>query len=194
MTLAAANAVDYHEVLLHLFLDLVAIGLLTAGIFLRRHLRRDLVTVFVTFNVGLFAVVSVISTRHISVGLGFGLFAVLSIIRLRSEPYDNVELGYFFLALVLALVDGLRLIPLPFAILLDVLVLTAMFVVDHPVLHMRIRRRGVRLDEVHTNVDELRATLTERFGGLEIVEVTITEIDYVRETTDATVRYVDRAR
>ncbi len=42
-------------------------------------------------------------------GVGFGLFAVLSIVRLRSEPFSNRELAYFFVALVLALVCAIDL-------------------------------------------------------------------------------------
>jgi hypothetical protein len=188
----AANAVDYPEVLVRLFVDLVAISVMCGGLFLRRHHRRDLVTVFAAFNIGLFAVVSVISSRHISVGLGFGLFAVLSIIRLRSEPFDNTELAYFFTALVLALVGGLRKLPVPFAVLLDALPLATLFLVDHPAFHTNVRRRRVRLDAVRADAGPLREELSRRFG-VEIVDLAITEVDDVRETTDVTIRYVDES-
>lgn len=188
--IAAAKTIDYPEVLLHLFVDLVAIATMVGWMFVRRHGRRDLVTIYTAFNVGLFAVVSVISSRHVSVGLGFGLFAVLSIIRLRSEPFDNTELAYFFTAMVLALVDGLRKIPLPFAVLLNVLVLATLYLVDHPAFHTNVRRRRVRLDEVHTDSAALREDLARRFG-VEIVELAITDVDYVREITDVSLRYVD---
>ncbi|MGG7380820.1 DUF4956 domain-containing protein, partial [Escherichia coli] len=61
-----------------------------------RRPRRGLLMVYATFNVGLFAVLSVISVRHVGPAVGFGLFAMLSIVRLRSEPFTNPELAYFF--------------------------------------------------------------------------------------------------
>lgn len=189
----AAAGVDYPDLLLHLFVDLVSVAVLAGWLYLRRHGRRDLVVATVAFNVGLLVVVSVISTRHIGVGLGFGLFAILSIVRLRSEPFDNVELGYFFLALVLGLVNGLRRIDLPLLVALDLLVVLTLYFVDHPAFHTTIRRRRIVLDDVETDADALRVRLAQAMG-IEIVELAIVEIDYVRETTRVSVRYVADAR
>src|SRR5215210_4289989 len=75
-------------------------------LFFRRYRRHDLAFVYVAFNLGVFAAVSVISGGRITAAVGFGLFGILSIIRLRSETFDSVEIGYFFLSLVLALVNG----------------------------------------------------------------------------------------
>ena len=174
-----------------LFIDLVAITLLAHFLYLRRHGRRDLFTVFVAFNIGLFAVLSVISSRHINVGLGFGLFAVLSIIRLRSSPFNNLELGYFFSTLVLGLVNGLAQTPLMLTIALDLLILATIWVIDHPSLHTSLGRRRVVLDTIETDPFAIRARLADAFG-LEITEVSINDVDYVRETTRVTIRFVDQ--
>ena len=108
-SLFSAVPLAYGDVLARLGVDLVAIVVLTHAIYLRRHGRRDLFVVYTMFNVGLFLALVVMTAGSVSVGVGFGLFAVLSIVRLRSEPFSNVELGYFFVALVVALVCGLDL-------------------------------------------------------------------------------------
>ena len=187
---AKAPLLSYPDFGVHLFVDLVAITLLTRGLYLPRHGRRDLFTVFVAFNVGLFAVLSVISSRHINAGLGFGLFAILSIIRLRSSPFDNVELGYFFGTLVLALVNGLAQTPLPLTLALDVLVLATAWVIDHPSLQANVRRSRLTLDGVETDPLAIRAQAM-RALGVDVTEVSINEVDYVREITRVTVRYID---
>ncbi|MDQ3678506.1 MAG: DUF4956 domain-containing protein, partial [Actinomycetota bacterium] len=87
-----------------LLIDVVAISALAIGVFWRRHLRRDLVVLYVVFNVGLFAAVVVISEGEVAAAVGFGLFAVLSIIRLRAEQLSYAEIAYFFAAIVLGLV------------------------------------------------------------------------------------------
>jgi uncharacterized membrane protein YiaA len=181
---------DYAEFLLRLFIDLIAVTLLAVGIFQRRHQRRDMVVAFLCFNIGLFAVMSVISTRHIGVGLGFGLFAILSIIRLRSEPFDNVELGYFFGALVLALVNGIAKTDVAFSLVLTILVISVAYLADHPSLHTTIRRRRVTLDTIETDVVAVRARLEAEYR-IEIVDLAITQIDHVRDTTRVVLRYVD---
>lgn len=189
---AKAGTTDYAELSVRLFLDLASIAILAYGLYLRRHGRRDLFMAIVAFNVGLFAVLTVISSRHIPAGLAFGLFAILSLVRLRSEPFDNLELGYFFGALVLALVNGLSHADLGLSAGLDVLVLLALYLVDHRALHADVRTRRVLLDGVYTDPAGLRAELEVRFG-VSITDVAITEIDDVRETTSVRMRYVESA-
>src|SRR3712207_1533212 len=117
MTTVAA-APTYADVLPRLGLDLVAIAALVYGVFHPRHRRMDLVVVYALFNIGLFVALVVIAAGEVSMGVGFGLFAVLSIVRLRSEPFSNRELAYFFVALVLALVCAIDLGSLAFAAVL----------------------------------------------------------------------------
>ena len=101
--------IELGDLALRLGIDLVAIAALVFGLFHPRHRRMDLVVVYVLFNVGVFLALSVIVAGQLSIGVGFGLFAVLSIVRLRSEPFSNRELAYFFVALVIALVCALEI-------------------------------------------------------------------------------------
>ncbi len=193
LVLAKVTPVDFPDFLLRLFIDLVAIAVFAGLLFLRRHGRRDLLVIFTVFNVGVFAALTVITSHHIGTGVGFGLFALLSIIRLRSEPFDNIELAYFFGSLILALVNGFEQKNTSFVLFLNALILLTMFLVDHQSFHATIRRRRITLDTVETNVDQLHSELTEKLG-VEIVEIAITDIDYVRETTRVIVRYVADAK
>ena len=129
--LAKVAPVHYPEFALRLALDVVAIGILTHLLFLRRHGRRDLRDTFVIVNVCVFAALSVIGTQKISVGVAFGLFAILSIIRLRSEPYDNIEIAYFFGSLTLALINGFEQSQIVLVVILDAFVLATVYVIDH---------------------------------------------------------------
>ena len=182
---------DWANLLLRLFADLVSIGLLSLMV-ARRRPRRGLFMVYASFNLGLFAVLTVITHEHLGAAVGFGLFAMLSVVRLRSEPFGNADLAYFFCALVLALVNGLRLDDPALSVALDALVLSALFLVDHPTLYRRTARQRVTLDEVVTGEAALRAAIERRLG-VEVVEVTVEETDFVREVTRVTVRYLQPA-
>jgi hypothetical protein len=188
--LAKVAPLHYPEFALRLALDLVAITVLTHLLFLKRHGGRDFRDTYVIVNVCVFSALTVIGTQKISAGVAFGLFAILSIVRLRSEPYDNVELAYFFGALTLALVNGFEGSKLALVATLDLLVLATVYVIDHRTLRTTtVRRRKVMLDSVETDVDALTSELSERVG-VEIVSVAINEIDYVHGTTCVVVRYV----
>jgi hypothetical protein len=182
---------DWANLLLRLFADLVSVGLLSLMV-ARRRPRRGLFMVYASFNVGLFAVLTVITHEHLGAAVGFGLFAMLSVVRLRSEPFGNADLAYFFCALVLALVNGLRLDDPTLSFVLDGVVLLALYLVDHPALYRRTARQRVTLDEVVTGDAALRTAIEQRLG-VEVVDVTVEETDYVREVTRVSVRYMQAA-
>jgi hypothetical protein len=183
----------YGDVLPRLGLDLIAILALVYGLFYPRHRRMDLVVVYVLFNVGLFVALLVIAGGELSMGVGFGLFAVLSIVRLRSEPFSNRELAYFFVALVLALVCAIDLGSLTYAAMLAAVALVAAWAIDHPRLSKPTRRLEVTLELVFADDEALRRHLEERLNA-EIRELAVLEIDYVRETTRVEVRYIPADR
>jgi hypothetical protein len=191
--LLVAAVPAYGDVLPRLGLDVVAIAALVYGLFYRRHRRMDLVVVYALFNVGLFVALLVIAGGELSMGVGFGLFAVLSIVRLRSEPFSNRELAYFFVALVLALVCAIDLGSIVFAGLLVGVALVAAWAIDHPRLSPPTRRLEVMLELVFADDDALRRHLEERLNAL-VREFSVLEIDYVRETTRVEVRYVPAPR
>ena len=189
---AAAAGPDYADFALGLVLNLAAIFVFAIVIYFRRHTRKNLAVVFAFFNIGLFVVVTVIEMTEVAAALGFGLFAILSIIRLRSEPFSNRELGYFFGALVLGLLNGIGTPHLFFTLTLNALVLGAIYVLDHPRALSAAERRHVTFDAVHTDPEILKAALSERLGAT-VTECTVSAIDYVRDSMELEVQYLERS-
>jgi hypothetical protein len=74
----------------------------------------------------------------------------------------------------------------------DGAVLVALYLVDHPALYRRTARQRVTLDEVVTGDAVIRAAVERRLG-VEVVDVTVEETDYVREVTRVSVRYLQPA-
>ena len=175
-----------------LLVDLVAIAVLAIALSWRRHRRRDLVVLYVVFNLGLFAAVSVISEGDVNAAVGFGLFAVLSIIRLRAEQLRFAEIAYFFAAIVLGLVTAVDIGSLPGTIALAALVLAAPAVIDHPRTLRDNDRVEIVLERAIGDHEELRREIEARLGG-DVVDLEVLDLDYVRETTRAQVHVIRRA-
>src|SRR3954466_14794187 len=97
----------YGSVAASLGLDLVAIFLMTYVLYFRRHWRADLLLSYVALNIGIFVTMSLLTQVRIDIAVGFGLFAILSIIRLRSSAVTQQEVAYYFIALVLGLINGM---------------------------------------------------------------------------------------
>jgi len=168
-------------------LDLVAITVLTFGLYFPRHRRRDLVVAYLCVNVGVLAVADVLSTSTIGVGLGLGLFGVLSIIRLRSYEISQHEVAYYFAALAMGLLAGMGVDGWTTAGLI-VLLVVVMFVGDHPKLLRRYREQTVTLDRAITDEATVTTELERLLGGT-VHHVHVREVDLVNDTTLVDVRF-----
>ena len=157
-------------------------------LYFRRHRRADLLLAYVTLNIGIFVAMSLLSTVRVDIALGFGLFAILSIIRLRSSTVTQQEVAYYFVALVLGLVNGMNLDDRRLVVLVNVLLLVTMLVVDSRPLRERARRLDITLDMVHADDAALVADLERRLGG-RVMHHVVNDIDYVRDTMVVDVRY-----
>ena len=180
-TVYVDNAVD-------LGVDLLAIFLLAFVLYFRRHRRADLLLAYVALNMGIFVAMSLLSRVRVDIALGFGLFAILSIIRLRSSAVTQQEVAYYFVALVLGLVNGLDLDDRWILVMSNAVLLATMLVVDSRPLRSRTRRLDVTLDTVHADDAALVADLERRLGG-RVMHHEVNEVDYVRDITVVDVRY-----
>lgn len=175
-------------------IDLLAIGVMTFGLYFPRHRRRDLVVAYLVVNVGVLAVAAVLGTTAVGLGLGLGLFGVLSIIRLRSSEIAQHEVAYYFASLALGLIAGLSTTVQPLLIALMGLILAVLLVGDHQALFRRYRLQCVTLDRAYADETELRQVL-EGMLGARVHRVSVQKLDLVNDSTVVEVRYqlVDRA-
>ena len=177
--------------------DLVAITLLVGALYIPRHGRRDLVAAYIGVNVGVLAVTLLLSTSEsVGAGLGLGLFGVLSIIRLRSSSLAQGEVAYFFAALALGLLGGIKgkhISHLIIVAILMLLILASLWVGDHPALLRRNRNQVVTLDRAISDENELITELEDLLGA-QVRSVDLKSLDLVNDTTIVEVHYRLRPR
>lgn len=183
----------YVRLLVALGIDAASIGTLAYVVYFRRHRRADLLLAYVALNAGVLAAVILLTTERIGLALGFGLFGILSIVRLRSSTITQGEVGYYFIALTMGLVNGLWPGRLPISVTLDAVLIGVMFLLDRPRIGAGTTRSCVVLDVVHADMSTLRADLENRLGA-HVVSCTVTEIDYVRDVTVCDVLVRDAGR
>ena len=173
--------------------DLVALAFLVGALYIPRHGRRDLVAAYIGVNVGVLAVTLLLSTSdNVGAGLGLGLFGVLSIIRLRSSSLAQGEVAYFFAALALGLLGGIKSHLIIVAILMA-LILASLWVGDHPALMRRNRNQVVTLDRAISDENELITELEDLLVA-HVRSVDLKSLDLVNDTTIIEVHYRLRPR
>ena len=168
--------------------DAVAVLILTFLVYFPRYRRPDMVLAIMSINVGVVAVATVLSRAEITAGLGLGLFGVLSIIRLRSQELDQEEVAYYFSALGLGLLGGIRVSPDWIAPTLMAAIVATLFIVDHPRLFAGARHQNMTLDSAFTDEVALQAHLEELLGA-DIKRLKVKKVDLVLDTTSVDVRF-----
>jgi hypothetical protein len=185
----ALSTSDLLGTLSRLGLDVLSMLLLVGWLYRRRLAAPEMALVFTALNIGLFAAVTSIGAGHFPTGIGFGLFGLLSLVRLRSAAFTLKDVAYTFVALVLALVNGLPGRDLVMVVGLDLLLLVAIWVVDET----RSRTPTTRLMMVTLDiaVTDLSAAFeaVRRRVAVEPLSVVVEDVDLVRETTRVAVRY-----
>jgi uncharacterized protein DUF4956 len=180
------------DVLARLAFDAGAGGLLAFALYRPRHSRSDLAVLLCLFNLGVFLAIAVIVHGEFGLSAGLGLFAVLSVMRMRSETFSPTELAYLFTALAVAIVcavDVGGVVPGP---ALAAVALAAVALLDDPRLLRATRTMEVTLELVFADYDALRRHLRERLS-VDVLDVRVVEVDYVREVTRVELRCADRA-
>lgn len=174
--------------------DLIAILVLTLAVYFPRYRRKDMVLAYIGLNVGVAAVAVALSVNQtIGTGFGLGLFGALSIIRLRSSELAHQEIAYYFAALALGLIGGIRVEPVWAGIALSAVVVAMMYVVDHPRLFGDYRQQIVVLDRAVADEAALVASLTELLGA-DVKHHAVLRLDTVNDTTTVDVRFRLRQR
>jgi hypothetical protein len=143
--------------------------------------------VLASLNGGLFAALAAISTGEFAAGIGFGLFGLLSLLRLRSAAFTIKDVAYTFMSLIFALVNGLPDRPYEMIAIINVTLLLVVFVTDNTRRDRPTRLMQLILEHAYVDPAEARRVLDDRLG-VEIKNVVINEIDFVRETTSVTVQ------
>ena len=172
-----------------ILIDVVAIVILTFGLYFPRHRRKGMVVAYLTANIGVVAVASVLASSAIEAGLGLGLFGILSIIRLRSDELDHTEIAYYFASLALGLFAGLGGSSFSWAMpVMAAAILGALYVGDHPGLFAQYRNQIVNLDSAYTDETALVMRL-ESLLNAKVHRITVRKVDLVNDTTSVDVRY-----
>lgn len=162
--------------------DLVAITLLVFGLYFPRYRRRDMVVAILGLNVGVMAVATALATAEVSAGLGLGLFGVLSIIRLRSSELSQDEIAYYFTALAIGLLGGVKVSPAWVTPVLMGAILVILFVADHPRLFTNHRHQTITLDTAYPD-ESVAVTHLESLLGAEVTRLRVKKLDLVHDTT-----------
>jgi lipid-A-disaccharide synthase-like uncharacterized protein len=172
-------------------IDILAMLLLVGWLYRPSQSMPTMPLVLSSMNAGLFGAVTVFfqAASAFSAGLGFGLFALLSMIRLRSMAFTVKDVAFIFLALILGVINGLPGTNWALLGAVNIGLIAVVALTDSGREFRTTRVMRLTLEQAYSDPTEVRSLLEERLG-LQITQIVIQEIDFVRETTELKISYV----
>ncbi len=147
---------------------------------------------FILFGVGVFIITNLLHGVDMSMEFAFGLFAVFTMLRYRTESISIKEMTYLFLVTAIALLTSVGQMNLVDLLMLNGVICLLAFIIDANILRSRYQLQSVCYEKIENitpqNRHKLIADLRAR-TGLQVEQVTIEHIDFLRDTAQLSIRY-----
>lgn len=153
----------------------------------------------IIFSIVLYFVIAVLRDVQLSLGLGFGLLALFSLLHYRSNNIPIKDVTYLFVCITLPLLNTFfvatrisfaELVTLNMTLFVLVLVLERTFRIPYRP-NKRVQYEKIELI-TPDHYEDLLADLRTR-TGLNVLQVTVEEIDFLRDTAELRIYYVEES-
>lgn len=186
------ESLDQHF-LIRFAINMAAIFVLVRFCYFKFSQHRAYASSYILFGMGVFLVTGQLSSIDISMGFAFGLFAIFSMLRYRTESIDIKEMTYLFLVISIALLAGVGAMSHIELAAIAAVICGMAYITETNLLLPMLSEKSVEYEKIENILpvrrEELMADLRERLG-LDIQNVEIQSVDFLRDTARLKVQYL----
>ena len=188
---------SFSAMIVRLVINIVVTCLIIDRLYYPKSKRRDFYFTFMLISIAIFFIVFFMifvleeMKGKTSLGIGIGLFGIFSIMRYRTDAMPVREMTYLFVIIALSLVNAISEgVPM-----LELLITNLIFIVSVWILEWRLKvlpSKIIQYDKIDLVKPERKAELIadlEQRLGLEIVQVEVGSIDFIRDMAMVKIRY-----
>lgn len=188
------NTLDV-DFVLRFLINTISLFVLVKCCYYRRTPNREFLFSFFLFGTGVFIVSYLLRSVEVSMGFAFGLFAIFSMLRYRTEAISIKSMTYLFLVITVSLLSAVgKTTPIEL-ILLNALICVCTSLAESKMLTPRLAEQLIRYEKIENIHPQNRQHLLDDLHlrtGLEIRNVLIDKIDFLRDTATLRIFYVAR--
>jgi uncharacterized membrane protein len=188
---------SFSSMLIRLVINIVVVGIIIDRLYYPKSKRRDFYFTFMLISIAIFFIVFFMifvleeMKGKTSLGIGIGLFGIFSIMRYRTDTMPVREMTYLFVIIALSLVNAISEgVPM-----IELAITNLIFFVAVWFCEWRLKvlpSKIIQYDKMELIVPERKNELIadlERRLGLEIVQVEVGAIDFIRDMAMVKIRY-----
>lgn len=172
-------------------------AIIIGGIHYRLYKQKEYVFTYFMMNTIIFFISYSLQKVGLSMGATFGLFAVFSMMKYRTEDITQKDMTYLFIVIALGVITAVQAGSWPELLVYNGLVVAITFLLEGNLIMRREISQSVQFENIELIKPEKRGELIEELKkrtGLNIHRVTISKIDFLKDSAMIKLYYYDIPR
>ena len=185
---------DFYKMMFRFFLNISFLTIIIQWLYYSTVKKRDYLFTYYMIGIIVFFLCFTLKKYELDIGMALGLFAIFGITRYRTNPIPIKEMTYLFIIIGVSVINSLANQKMSYAEIVgaNVIVVITIFIIERLLFRENTLTKTITYEKIENIKPEMREILIkdlEERTGLQIIEVEIGSIDFLKDTTSLTIKY-----
>ena len=186
---------DFYKMMFRFFLNISFLTIIIQWLYYSTVKKRDYLFTYYMIGIIVFFLCFTLKKYELDIGMALGLFAIFGIIRYRTNPIPIKEMTYLFIIIGVSVINSLANQKMSYAEIVgaNVIVVITILIIERLLFRENTLTKTITYEKIENIKPEMREILIkdlEERTGLQITEVEIGSIDFLKDTTSLTIKYL----
>lgn len=186
---------DFFKMVFRFFLNTTFLTIIIQWLYYKSVKKRDYLFTYYMIGVIVFFLCFTLKKYELDIGMALGLFAIFGIIRYRTNPVPIKEMTYLFVIIGVSVINSLANQKMSYAEIVgaNIIIVTTIYIIERVWFRENILSKTIVYEKIENIKPEMHDVLVqdlEERTGLTITEVEIGKIDFLKDTTSITIKYL----
>jgi len=185
---------DFFKMMFRFVLNFIFLTIIIRFIYYPDSKRKDYVFTYYLISIIVFFLCFTLKKYEMDIGMALGLFAIFGIIRYRTNPVEIKEMTYLFVVIGVSIINSLANKKMSYAEIMgaNTVIIIVLVLIERYWALKQEESKSIVYENIENikpeNYEILKSDLEKR-TGLEINNVTIGDIDFLRDIAKVTIFY-----
>ena len=186
---------DFFKMVFRFFLNTIFLTIIIQWLYYKSVKKRDYLFTYYMIGVIVFFLCFTLKKYELDIGMALGLFAIFGIIRYRTNPVPIKEMTYLFVIIGVSVINSLANQKMSYAEIVgaNIIIVSTIYIIERIWFRENTLSKNIIYDKIENIKPEMHDLLIrdlEERTGLKITEVEIGKIDFLKDTTSITIKYL----
>ena len=186
---------DFFKMVFRFFLNTIFLTIIIQWLYYKSVKKRDYLFTYYMIGVIVFFLCFTLKKYELDIGMALGLFAIFCIIRYRTNPVPIKEMTYLFVIIGVSVINSLANQKMSYAEIVgaNIIIVSTIYIIERIWFRENTLSKNIIYEKIENIKPEMHDVLVqdlEERTGLKITEVEIGKIDFLKDTTSITIKYL----